>query len=172
MTNYRARGDPAKGGRRRKRRSNLNCHRKKKVCLSRKKKMKIQQKSFPRSNEKGFTLIEALIALAIFSIGILGVAAMQLTAINSNAIAHVQTEATGIAVDWMERLERLEYTSENTHDDLKKGSHGPVTDGAYTIRWDVSDGPINETRLIQVTVTPKNRLRGRSVVTNFIKSRR
>ena len=97
--------------------------------------------TFPEKNEKGFTLIEALIALAIFSIGILGVAAMQMTAINSNAIAHIQTDATGMAVDWMERLQRLEYTSDNTHDDLTKGDHGPITDGAYSIRWNVSDGP-------------------------------
>ena len=134
--------------------------------------MKTGQKIYPLSNENGFTLVEALIALAIFSVGILGVAAMQMTAINSNAIANVQTDATGKAVDWMERLQRLEYTSENTHDDLKKGDHGPITEGAYRIKWNVSDGPINETRLIQVTVTPKNRMRGRPVVMNFIKSRR
>jgi type IV pilus modification protein PilV len=134
--------------------------------------MKTTQRTFPVSNEKGFTLIEALIALAIFSIGILGVAAMQITAINSNSVAQIQTDATGKAVDWMEYLQRLEYTSENTHDDLKKGNHGPVTEGAYRIKWNVSDGPINETRLIQVTVTPKNRVRGRPVVMNFIKSRR
>jgi len=134
--------------------------------------MKRKNKNTPIAEEKGFTLIEALIALAIFSIGILGVAAMQMTAINSNAIAHIQTDATGKAVDWMERLQRLEYTSDNTNDDLTKGDHGPITDGAYSIRWNVSDGPINETRLIQVTVTPKNRVRGRPVVMNFIKSRR
>jgi type IV pilus assembly protein PilV len=135
-------------------------------------KMNVKLKTYPGANENGFTLIEALIALAIFSIGILGVAAMQITAINSNAVAHIQTDATGKAVDWMEYLQRLEYTSENTHDDLKKGNHGPVTEGDYRIKWNVSDGPINETRLIQVTVTPKNRARGRAVVMNFIKSRR
>ena len=140
--------------------------------LKKKEEMKTKQKTFPGTGEKGFTLIEALIALAIFSIGILGVAAMQVTAINSNAVAHVQTDATGKAVDWMERLHGREYTSENTHADLTNGNHGPVTDGAYRITWNVSDGPINETKLIHVTITPKNRLRGRPVVMNFIKSRR
>ena len=130
------------------------------------------QRALPQRNEKGFTLVEALIALAIFSIGILGVASMQIIAINSNAIAHVQTDTTGKAVDWMEYLQRLEYTTENTHADLQYGDHGPVTEGAYKIKWNVSDGPINETKLIQVTVTPKNRMRGRPIVMNFIKSRR
>jgi type IV pilus assembly protein PilV len=134
--------------------------------------MGTQQKQFPKSNERGFTLIEALVALAIFSIGILGVAAMQIIAINSNTIAHIQTDATGKATDWMEHLHRLEYSSDNTDADLENGNHGPITEGAYTITWNVSDGPINETKYIEVRVTPKNRMRGRLVVTNMIKSRR
>jgi len=134
--------------------------------------MEIKKNSVLQTNERGFTLIEALIALAIFSIGILGVASMQLVAIKSNSIAHIQTDATGKAVDYMERLQRLEYTSESTHSDLEKGNHGPITEGAYRITWNVSDGPINETRLIEVRVTPRNKVRGRPVVMNFIKSRR
>jgi prepilin-type N-terminal cleavage/methylation domain-containing protein len=140
--------------------------------LKKHKEIKMARTVFSKKDEQGFTLIEALIALAIFSIGILGVAAMQMTAINSNAIAHIQTDATGMAVDWMERLQRLEYTSDNTHGDLTKGDHGPITNGAYRITWKVLDGPMNETRLIEVKVTPKNKVRGRSVVMNFIKSRR
>jgi prepilin-type N-terminal cleavage/methylation domain-containing protein len=40
----------------------------------------------------GFTLIEVLIAMAIFSIGILAVGAMQVSSTNSNAGARIQTE--------------------------------------------------------------------------------
>ena len=40
----------------------------------------------------GFTLIEVLIAMAIFSIGILAVGAMQISSTNSNAGARIQTE--------------------------------------------------------------------------------
>jgi prepilin-type N-terminal cleavage/methylation domain-containing protein len=135
-------------------------------------KMKIKKMILLINEKKGFTLIEAMIALAIFSIGILGVAAMQVIAINGNGIARIQTDATGKTVDWTERLQGREYTSENTHNDLVNGDHGPVTDGAYEITWNVSNGPINETKLIQVRITPKNTVRGRPVVANFIKSRR
>jgi prepilin-type N-terminal cleavage/methylation domain-containing protein len=134
--------------------------------------MKIKKMILLINEKKGFTLIEAMIALAIFSIGILGVAAMQVIAINGNGIARIQTDATGKTVDWTERLQGREYTSENTHNDLVNGDHGPVTDGVYEITWNVSNGPINETKLIQVRITPKNTVRGRPVVANFIKSRR
>ena len=46
---------------------------------------------------KGFTLIEALFAIAIFSIGILAVSSMQISAINNNASARMRTEATMLA---------------------------------------------------------------------------
>lgn len=129
--------------------------------------MKVALKSFQKTDEKGFTLIEALIALAIFSIGILGVATMQITAMNSNTMARLQTEAAALAVDKMEELHRFNYTDA----DLNNGNHGPVTEGAYRVRWNVQNGPVNETKMVQVVVTPKN-AKGRPVVINFIKSER
>lgn len=128
--------------------------------------MKTEQKKIIKSNEKGFTLIEALIALAIFSIGILGVATMQITAMNSNAYARLQTEAAALAVNKMETLHRLAYTD----DDLGNGTYEEV-DGAYRVGWQVQNGPVNETKMVQVVVTPKND-KGRPVVINFIKSER
>ena len=126
-----------------------------------------RNKIFPGTNEKGFTLIEALIALAIFSIGILGVASMQITAIKSNTIARLQTESAALAVDRMERLHKLTYTDS----DLDNGTHGPIKDGGYRITWNVSNGPVNETKMIQVVVTPLNP-KGRPTVINFIKSQK
>lgn len=130
--------------------------------------MKTKQKILSGTNEKGFTLIEALIALAIFSIGILAVATMQITAMNSNTIARLQTEAAALAVNEMERLNGLVYTDT----DLNNGTHGPVTQGAYRVTWKVDiNQPVNETKMIQVVVTPKNS-KGRPVVMNYIKSER
>ncbi|MBW2364914.1 MAG: prepilin-type N-terminal cleavage/methylation domain-containing protein [Deltaproteobacteria bacterium] len=103
-----------------------------------------RKKTFSGANEKGFTLIEALIALAIFSIGILGVATMQITAINSNTIARLQTEAAALATNRMERLHRLDYTDAN----LSNGPHGPETEGAYRVAWSVvNNQPVNWYRL-------------------------
>ena len=66
----------------------------------------------------GFTLIEILIALAIFSIGILAIASLQIKSINLNAAARMQSEATVAAVDCMERLLSLPYE----HPDLDESS--------------------------------------------------
>ena len=45
----------------------------------------------------GFTLIEILIAMAIFSIGILGVATMQISSVNGNSNARKYLEASAFA---------------------------------------------------------------------------
>jgi prepilin-type N-terminal cleavage/methylation domain-containing protein len=60
-------------------------------------------------NEQGFTLLEILIAMAIFSIGILGVAKMQMSATSGNASSRGWTEATTIGQQQLEKLMSLDY---------------------------------------------------------------
>ena len=60
--------------------------------------------------ERGFTLIEVLIAVAIFSIGILGVGTMQLRSTKGNTNARISTEASVWAQDMVETLMLLPYT--------------------------------------------------------------
>ncbi len=102
--------------------------------------------------ERGFTLIEVLIAMAIFSIGILGVWTMQIRSTTGNTSARIRTEASIWAQDRVETLMLLSYT----HADLAIGSHPVVqiiTSAGYDIRWVVSAGTTANTRIIQVTVT-------------------
>ncbi|MFH0781613.1 MAG: prepilin-type N-terminal cleavage/methylation domain-containing protein [Pseudomonadota bacterium] len=54
--------------------------------------------------QKGFTLLEVIIALFIFTLGILGVAAMQLRAIQGNSSGQRLTEATTLAQEVIERI--------------------------------------------------------------------
>ena len=54
--------------------------------------------------QHGFTLIEALVALAILSFGLMGIAAMQLNALNSASRGYQHSVATLAAVDAQERL--------------------------------------------------------------------
>jgi prepilin-type N-terminal cleavage/methylation domain-containing protein len=57
----------------------------------------------------GFTLIEVVIAISIFAIGFLAVAALQISANKSSRRALEVTEATAIASNQMERLMSLSF---------------------------------------------------------------
>ena len=58
----------------------------------------------PLNSESGFTLIEALIALAVLTIGILALNAMQVSAIRGNSTSNSLSVATSVARDGFERL--------------------------------------------------------------------
>jgi prepilin-type N-terminal cleavage/methylation domain-containing protein len=97
-------------------------------------------------DNKGFTLVEVMIGMAIFIIGYLAVASMQLVAIKGDASARKTTEAATLAADRLETLMVLPY------DNIDSG--GPVTQGAYTISWQVADNtPLPNTKTITVTVS-------------------
>lgn len=55
--------------------------------------------------EKGFTLLEAMIASAILGLGLLGMAAMQGMALVKNVDANELTRVTTIASDMLERIQ-------------------------------------------------------------------
>lgn len=93
-----------------------------------------------QTQDKGFTLVEVLITLAILSIGILAVAAMQVNCIKGNSSARRITEATALVEDRVERLLELPFD----HDDLDPALNPHnATQGSYTINWNVSDTDIN-----------------------------
>ncbi len=56
------------------------------------------------SRQNGFTIIEVMIVIAIFSIGILGAMSMQTKAVSTNASTRKSTLAVEYATDTMERL--------------------------------------------------------------------
>lgn len=60
--------------------------------------------TFVVKNDAGFSLIEVLIALTIFAIGLLGTAGMQITALQSNAGAHKITSINAVAAGVMEEI--------------------------------------------------------------------
>ena len=57
-----------------------------------------------RHRNQGFTLVEALIALLVLSIGLLGVAALQLIALQNNNNAMFRSQATYLAYDIADRM--------------------------------------------------------------------
>jgi len=85
---------------------------------------------------KGFTLIEVLIVMTIFSIGILAVAAMQMTSTKGNASARRMTEATALAEKQLENLMQLPYD----HPDLDPASNPHASSqGPYSVNWNVTE---------------------------------
>lgn len=68
---------------------------------------------FAADNEKGFTLVEAMVATVVLAIGILGVVIMQTRAVGANASASSRTTGTGVAISVMETLKDLPFTDAN-----------------------------------------------------------
>jgi len=120
--------------------------------------------------QNGFTLLEVIIALFIFSIGLLAVASMQMTAIKGNYFSGTLTEATSWAADQMETLMSLPYTDP----DLTAGDHPDVSDpdDIYTITWSVADdATTNNTKTINITVAWADKGSQRSLILYGIKAR-
>ena len=101
--------------------------------------------------EKGFTLLEILVAITILTFGLLAVASMQATAIRGNSFAGGVTEGTTWAGYQLERLMALPYD----HRDLDQAQNPhQVTEDRYAIVWNVTDDtPITNTKTINVIVT-------------------
>ena len=122
----------------------------------------------------GFTMVEVLIALAVFSIGILAVLAMQISAINQNAGARMQSEATGLAVHTMERLIVASYDHDDLSEDAADNPHEQVI-GPYRVQWNVTTPAVGDpvyagipVKMIALTVDSDNR-NARPVSISFIK---
>ena len=131
-------------------------------------------------NEKGFTLLEVIVAISILTIGLLAVASMQVSAIRGNASAYGITEATSWASDQVEKLMVLPYnhselvdtdgdgTDEDVNGDAGDDDGGNfglgdttlntadhhVTRGKYTVYWNIAvDVAVNNTKTVNVIVT-------------------
>ncbi len=53
---------------------------------------------------RGMTLVEVLVALVVLSVGLLGIAGMQMTTLRNNLGAHLRSQATVLAYDITDRM--------------------------------------------------------------------
>ncbi|MBF0257944.1 MAG: prepilin-type N-terminal cleavage/methylation domain-containing protein [Desulfamplus sp.] len=95
-----------------------------------------------KPSEKGFTLIEIVIAMLIFTVGLLAVGGMQISAIRGNDQAAGFTEALIVGQSKIEELSLLLYTDPLLND----------TAGAYPTVRNSHTG--NYDFFIGVTLTP------------------
>jgi prepilin-type N-terminal cleavage/methylation domain-containing protein len=85
------------------------------------------------SHSAGFTLLEAVIAMAVFSIGVLGMAALQTTAISSNTLAENVQENTCLAMSYIEELMAADYLDRRIATDISD----TLSFGEYEINYRV-----------------------------------
>jgi type IV pilus assembly protein PilV len=57
-----------------------------------------------RSRTQGFTLVEALVALVVLSIGMLGIAALYVESLRAGRTALIRTQAVNLASDMADRI--------------------------------------------------------------------
>lgn len=76
---------------------------------------------------RGFTLIESLVALLIMSIGLLGVAALQLASLQANHGAFQRTQATFLAQDIVDRMRANRDAAIAGQYDIEFGDAPPTT---------------------------------------------
>ena len=121
------------------------------------------------SKQGGFTLIEALIALLIFTIGILATISMQITALQGNSIARHNTDAAAIAASVVEGIRGLPFD----HPDLAPTPAGECrqqpNDGHHSVCYTVEENIIiADTKLIQVVVDWTDGATPRSVTIGYL----
>jgi type IV pilus assembly protein PilV len=64
-----------------------------------------------QNDERGFTLLELLVAITILAVGLLGIAGLQGTTIRKNVSAMKNTEATALIEDKIEEYRNTPYAS-------------------------------------------------------------
>ena len=69
----------------------------------------MQSSKRPRTDESGFTLIEALVAMVILAVGLVAVANLLVVGATSNTIGNHSTNTTTIARETMERLRNISF---------------------------------------------------------------
>ncbi len=140
--------------------------------------MKLKKLTECRKNScnQGFTLIEILIAMSIFAIGILAVGSMQISAVNTNARARNSMTVVTMAKDRAEELTALPYdhadlvgsadpgtlhTPAASADGIDNDEDGQIDEageaGQISIEWNVTESDlsgdgINDSKIITVTV--------------------
>jgi len=122
-------------------------------------------------NKEGFTLIEVVIAILIFAVGIMGVAKMQGEAVKGGSFGMQMTDAMNITQNQVEFLMGLSYA----HTSLTQGTHnspGITSDTGrnYAITWNVQDDtPVTGVKQVQVGSSWTEKTTPHQVTVSFIK---
>jgi Tfp pilus assembly protein PilV len=126
-------------------------------------------KNQKKTGQEGFTILEALVAIAVFTVAMVGIFSMQTTSVTTNDLARGVTDQSAMAAEVMERLIALPYDDA----DLTNGSiPPPQKQGRYTISWTVAeDDMIANTKTITATVTWIERGLQKTINLTYVKAK-
>ena len=97
-------------------------------------------------NSKGFTLVEILVALALFAIGALALAQMQVLSIKGSSFSKEAMTATTLGEKKLEELKDTPF-------DLITSNTGGVVEQNMTVTWTVTDSGTAPTRIKTILLT-------------------
>lgn len=114
----------------------------------------------PDLGEGGFTLVEVLVSTLILTIGLVAIAAMLAVTTQMQIGARESARSMRLAQAKLDELARLDFEDDvqmSTCDDCldaNVANHNEPADGlaGITLRWNVDDGPTEDTRLVTVRV--------------------
>jgi prepilin-type N-terminal cleavage/methylation domain-containing protein len=98
------------------------------------------------ASHEGFSLIEVLVAMGIFSVAILGLAVGAITITRANKTSQFHTVGTNLAQDKLEQLKASAFAAVGAGSDVPS----PVQGVAFTRNWTVTN---NTATFKQVNVT-------------------
>ena len=118
------------------------------------KKYNPRQIGYIKKSDKGFTLLEVLMAVSILTIGLLAVASLQISAMRGNSMSMTYTESTEKVQDIVEKLYNKNFSDPWLTDAVPAGAPDGtgglnadseatadhyVTGNDYTVYWNVAD---------------------------------
>jgi prepilin-type N-terminal cleavage/methylation domain-containing protein len=137
------------------------------------------------TQSRGYTIVEVMIALAVFSVGFLAYSGLQLSSSKGNLKSRWLTQAATYATDRIEMLLDLPFTD----DDLAAGTHSPPDEsdgidndndgrvdeagesGPLDISWTVTDdAPIMNVKTIDITITWTDPFRQNAISVEYYKA--